>query len=368
MIVKQVKNRNIISRVLYTLFCMWLGWYLHGKFTPDFAAMMPDNEPPQVLVKGLTQKDVSLKKKYIAQAEAIESVDIVPQISGYLEQILFDEGAFVNKDDKIFIIEQRRYQANLQAAQAAVKAQRNNYKRITSLHQKKFVSDKELDAAENALEQAEAALDLAELNMDYSEIKSPISGFIGKAVVTTGNLVSPETPKLVRIVQTQPIRIAFSVTDKERADFMNKMKNVEDIYVDVAMPNGKIETIRADNIFFDNQVNPETATITVYIDLPNSDNLLVPGNYVDIYPRFNQRKDAVLVPQMALAEDVNGSYVMVVKDDSTVEQKYIQLGDVVEDMQVVESGLDGSEKVVVQGLQKVRNGTKVIVTEIGEQK
>jgi len=366
MIVKKIKNRTIIYRVAYTILCCWLGWHLHVRFTPDFASMMPDNTPPQVLVKGLTIKDVSSKKKYIAQAEAINSVDIAPQVSGYLEQILFNDGAFINEGEKIFIIEQRRYKADLQAAEAAVKELKNNYKRITSLHKNKYVSDKELDAAESSLSRAEANLDLARLNLEHTEITSPISGYIGKALVTVGNLVSPETPKLARIVQTKPIRIAFSVSDKERSEFMNKTQNQESLLVDISMPNGNIETIQANNMFFGNEVNPDTATIPVYVDLPNNENLLVPGNYVDIYPRFNERKDAVLVPQMALSEDVNGSYVMIVKDDETIEQRYITLGEVVEDMQVVEKGLTGNEKVVVQGLQKVRNGIKVVPTYIGE--
>lgn len=368
MIVNRIKNRNIISRLIYSLFCMWLGWYLHEKMTPDYANMMPDNTPPHVLVKGLKKADVSNKKKYIAQAEAIESVDIVPQVSGYLEEILFDDGAFVNQGDKIFIIEQRRYKADLQAAQAAVKELRNNYKRITSLHKNKFVSDKELDAAESSLHKAEAALDLAQLNLEHTEIKSPISGHIGKALVTVGNLVSPETPKLVRIVQTKPIRIAFSVTDKERSEFMKKSANMDELLVDIAMPNGEIETIKANNLFFGNEVNPDTATVPVYVDLPNEDNLLVPGNYVDIFPRFSKRKDAILVPQMALSEDVNGSYVWIVKADGMVEQKYITLGEVNEDMQVVESGLEGNEKVIVQGLQKVRNGMRVVATDTESKK
>lgn len=112
-------------------------------------------------------------------------------------------------------------------------------------------------------------------------------------------------------------------------------------------------------MFFGNEINPETATLPVYVDLPNKDNALVPGNYVDIYPKFVARKDALLVPQTALSEDVNGSYVMAVGNDNIVEQKYIKLGDAVDDMQVVESGLNGDEKVIVQGLQKVRSGIKV---------
>lgn len=327
--------------------------------------MAYDNTPPQVLVKGLQRRDVSHNKKYIASVEAINSVDIIPQVSGYLEEVLFDDGAFVNQGDKIFVIEQRRYQADLQAAEASVKELRNNYHRIASLHKNKFAAAKELDAAESALHQAEAALDLAKLNLEHSEIKAPISGFIGKALVTQGNLVSPKTPKLARIVQTQPIRVVFSVSDKEHSEFMQKMSEMNDVWVDIAMPNGETQTIKADNLFFGNEINPETATLPVYVDLPNKDNTLVPGNYVDIYPKFVARKDALLVPQTALSEDVNGSYVMAVGNDNIIEQKYIKLGDAVDDMQVVESGLNGDEKVIVQGLQKVRTGIKVNVTDTG---
>ena len=231
--VKKIKSSGIIYKVAYSLLCCALGWYLHGKFSPDFSAMMHDNEQPRVLVKALSKGDVSAKKKYIAQVEAINSVDIVPQVSGYLEQILFNDGAYVEKDEQIFLIEQRKYQADLQAAEAAVKQLRNEYNRITSLHKNKYVSDKERDIAESNLEQAEAALDLAKLNLEYTEIKSPISGYIGKALVTAGNLVSPNTQKLARVVQTDPIRIAFSVTDKERSDFMSKTKRSEDVFVDI---------------------------------------------------------------------------------------------------------------------------------------
>lgn len=364
MYVKKIKSTKIISTLVYAMLLVASGWYLHAKFTPDFAAMAPDNTPPHVLVKNLIQADISVKKKYIAQVEPINAVDIVPQVSGYLEKIMFKDGSFINKGDEIFLIEQRKYKADLKSAEAAVKQLKADYNRIKSLHQKRFVSDKERDIAESNLEQAEAALDLAKLNLEYTRIKSPISGYIGKALVTEGNLVSPETPKLARVVQTMPIRIAFSVSDKERSAFMQKISSIKDIVIDVVLPNGTTETVPAQNLFFDNEVNPETATIPVYVDVENNDNLLVVGNYVDIYVRFNKPNKAVLVPQVALSADINGSYVMIVKDDNTVEQKYLQLGDVIDDNQVVISGLDGTEKVIIQGLQKIKNGMSVVPTSV----
>lgn len=362
--VKKIKSSNILFKTGYSLLCVAFGWYLHGKMTPDYAAMMPQNETPHVLVMGLKKSDISAKKKYIAQVEALNSVDIVPQVSGYLEKVLFTDGAYIHQGDEIFLIEQRKYKADVKSAEAALKQLKSEYKRIISLHKSRFVSDKERDIALSNLEQAEAALDLARLNLEYTQIHSPISGFIGKALVTTGNLVSPNSQKLARIVQTQPIRVVFSVSDKERSLFMQKARDSKNVLVDVVMPNGKVETVSAQNMFFGNEVNPETATIPIYIEMDNAQNVLVPGNYVDVHIRFNQAKEAVLVPQVALSADINGSYVMVVTPENKIKKCYLELGDVIDDYQIVLSGLNGKEKVVVQGLQKVRDGIAVNVTEI----
>ncbi len=361
--VKKIKSSNILSKVLYAFALIIFGGYLHAKITPKHD-MSWANEPPHVLVKSLSRADVSTKKKYIASVEAINSVDIVPQVSGYLEKILFEDGSFIEKGNDIFLIDQRKYQADLKSAEASVKQLMSDYKRIKSLHDKKFVSDKELDLAESNLQKAEAALDLAKLNLEWTLIKAPISGVIGKANMTEGNLVSPASLKLARIVQTKPIRVAFSVTDKERTQFLDSLNDAKDVFVDIVMPNGKIETTTAQNLFFDNEVNPQTATIPVYVDVENEDNLLVVGNYVDIYIRFDSVKEAVLVPQVALSADINGSYVMVVADDGIVSRRYLELGDVKGDMQVVLKGLDGSEKVIVQGLQKVQDGAKVTASSV----
>lgn len=360
--IKKIKSSKILTYVSFGCACVAFGWYLHGRMIPDMSHLRGSGEPPYVLVQGLKESDISVKKKYIAQVEAINSVDIAPQVSGYLTDILFQDGAFVNQGDVLFQIDRRKYDADLKAAEAALKQKKNEFKRISALHKSRDVSDRERDAAESALKQAEANLDLARLNVEWATLKSPISGVIGKALVTKGNLVGASTQKMARIIQTQPIRIAFSVTDKERSDFMSKAKRSEDVFVDIVLPNGKVDTVKAKNLFFDNEVNPDTATIPVYLEAENADNLLVPGNYVDIYLRFGDGKTAVLVPQVALSADVHGTYVMTVNKDKKVEQKYIELGDVIDDHQVVLSGLDGSERVIIQGLQKVQPNMTVSPT------
>ena len=357
--VKKIKNEKILRKSIYAITLIAIGAYLHAVSTPNMSSNWGANETPYVLTQNLSKTDISSKKKYIAQVEAINSVDIIPQVSGYLEKILFTNGSQIKKDDKIFIIEQTKYKADLEKAEALVKQLSKQYERVASLNKQKFASDKEIDIAESNLRQAKANLEIAKLNFEHTEIKSPINGTIGKALITAGNLVSPSSGKLARIVQTNPIRIVFSVSDKERSIFLNKIASAENIYFDIKLPNGKTKTINANNLFFDNEVNNNTATIPVYIDTPNDDNLLVPGNYIDISVRFQDKKEAILVPQIALVSDINGTYVMTVNSQNTAEQKYIKLGDVFEDKQIVLSGLSGNEKVIVQGLQKVIHGAIV---------
>ena len=368
-IVEEIKSNKFVRNGIYAVLLLGVGAYLHALCTPDLSAMMAAHEPPYVLTRSLTKGDVSNKKKYIAKVEPINSVDVVPQVSGYLEKILFEDGAEIKAGDDIFIIEQTQYKADLEKAEASVEQLQKQYDRVSSLNQQKYSSDRELDIAESNLRQAKAELEIAKLNLQHSEIKAPISGIIGKALVTVGNYVNSSTGKLARIVQTDPIRIVFSITDKERLIFKKKAKmNDGDLYVDIVLPNGDIKTTQAKNIFVDNEVDATTATIPVYLDFENDDYLLVPGNYVDIYIRFKVAEDALLVPQQALMSDVNGTYVMAVNDENKVEQKYITLGAVMGENQEVKSGLKGDEKVIVQGLQKVAPGMKVNPNHLTEEK
>ena len=153
--VKKIKSRHIYLNTFYALCFVALGWYLNNRFSPS-GNMEWGMETPSVQVAELGQKDVSAKKKYIANVEAINSVDIVPQVSGYIEKISFENGSQVKKGDVLFVIEQRRYRDNLKAAEATVKQLASDYKRLQELHQKKFISDKELEVAESNLKNAES--------------------------------------------------------------------------------------------------------------------------------------------------------------------------------------------------------------------
>ena len=373
--VGKLQKHVIIKNVIILGLCVAFGWFLKSRLPPPMAGMgMMGGGTPYVLVQKLETRNIAPKNTYIGHVEAIKSVNLKPQITGYVEKVLFEEGSQVNEGDILFVIEQERYlatvdlrEAELASAKANLVRAERDYKRQSSLSKQNYASKATLDAAEStylqakaAVAQAKANLDLAKIDLGYTEIKAPISGHIGKALVTEGNYVSSATQTLARIVQTNPIRVAFSLTDK---DMLNARQLYGDkgakLQTELVLSNGTVLVNHLQSRFTDNEVNTDTATVAVYAEYTNDQDLLIPGNYVDIRVGEKEPQMALLVPQAALAQDEHGNYVMVVNDENIAEQKRVTLGDVVEDKQVVLEGLDAEDKVIIQGLQKVRQGQPV---------
>ena len=386
MIIGKIKNRVIIRQIVILVLCVAFGWFLKSKLTPSSAPMggMGAGEP-YVLVQKLETRNISPATSYIGHVEAIKSVNLKPQVTGYVEKVLFQEGSLVNEGDILFIIEQKRYIANVELRQAELASAKANlvraerdYKRQKSLSSQNYASKATLDTSESnylqakaAVAQAEANLDLAKIDLDYTEIKAPITGYIGKALVTEGNYVNSTTQNLARIVQTDPIRVSFSVSDKDMLNMREMYKNGADsspIRTELVLPNGKILVNHLKSRFTDNEINSDTATIAIYAEYSNERNLLIPGNYVDIRVGKKDPQLAVLVPQGAIAQDEHGNYVMVVNEEDIAEERRVLLGDIIEDKQVVTDGLTADDRVIIQGLQKVTNGQKVKVGEIKNEK
>ena len=237
-----INKRTIIRKTVILLLCVAVGWYLKGKLTPQTPMMGMGRGDPYVLIQGIEKRDISPKKNYIGHVEAINSVDLRPQVTGYVEKVLFQEGSLVQKGDVLFVIEQKRYlatlelrEAELASAQANLVKTERDYKRQKSLSSQNYASKATLDTSESnylqakaAVKQAEANLELAKIDMGYTEIKAPFTGYIGKALVTEGNYVNSSTQTLARIVQTDPIRVAFSVTDKDIIEFREKSKAIKE--------------------------------------------------------------------------------------------------------------------------------------------
>lgn len=375
MLVGKLQKRVIIRQVVVLGLCVGFGWFLKAKLTPPATGMgMMGGGTPYVLVQQLETRNIAPKKTFIGHVEPIKSVNLMPQITGYVEKVLFEEGSFVNEGDILFVIEQERYLANVSLREAELASAKANlvraerdYKRQSSLSKQNYASKATLDTAESTylqakaeVAQAQANLDLAKIDLGYTEIKAPISGRIGKALVTEGNYVSSATQTLARIVQTDPIRVAFSVTDKDMLNMRQMYDGKEaQLQTELVLSNGTVLVNHLQSRFTDNEVNTDTATIAVYAEYSNDKGLLIPGNYVDIRIGDKKEQMALLVPQAALAQDEHGNYVMVVTKDNIAEQRRVTLGDVIEDQQVVLDGLTADDKVIVQGLQKVREGQPV---------
>lgn len=373
--VGKLKNRTIIRQTILLILCGAIGWYLKGRLTPQMPPMMGAQGEPYVLVQTIESKSINPQQNYIGHVEAVKSVNLKPQVTGYVEKVLFQEGSLVNEGEILFVIEQKRYLANVELREAELsKAKANlvriekDYKRQVSLNKQKFASEAKLDIAESdllqakaAIKQAQANLDLAKIDMDYTEIKAPITGYIGKALVTEGNYVNSSTQDLARIVQVNPIRVAFSMSDK---DFLNLREEYREkaaplIKTQLILPNGRVLNNHFKSRFTDNEVNSETATMAVYAEFSNDNNLLIPGNYVKVLIGNKDDTQALLVPQTAIAQDEHGNYVVVVNEQNIAEQRRVMLGDVMGDKQIAIEGLNAGENVIIQGLQKVRDGQKV---------
>lgn len=356
-----------------------IGFFVKGKFfsragKAGFGGM----GQASVLVKTLERKPIALGKNFIAKVEAINASDVVPQVSGYIDQVLFQDGSFVNEGDTLFIIDQKRYkaavssaEATLDKANASLKQIQSDYHREQALYNDHMLSKADLELAESNLanakanvKAAQAALDLAKLDLAYTEVKSPISGHIGKALMTKGNLATAGASKLARVVQMDPIRVVFSITDKERLSGMDQLtSNSTRPDIQIALPNGQTIEMPEANIFADNEINAQTATMAVYAQTDNKENKLVPGNYVNVTVSLDKLRPMILVPQTAVSQDATGQYVMTVSKEGVVVQKYIKVGDVVGTQYVVISGLEEGDRVVTIGQQKLQNGQPVNISE-----
>lgn len=365
----------ILKKLFFIMLCVALGWYLKSKTIPQQAPMSMGAQTPFVLIQEIKSKDTSRVNSQIAHVEAINSVNLVPKVNGTIDEVLFEEGSFVKEGDVLFVINPDTYkatvelrEAELDRAEAGLKEAEKNYNRQVKLSKQNIASKATFDSAESAylqakadVKMAKASLTLAQDDLEDTKVTAPISGYIGKALVTKGNYVLKSTQTLARIVQVSPVRVTFSLTDKEFLTLKQKYEKNSDVKLKarVVLPDGSILSEEFKSLFVNNEVSSDTATISIYTDLGNKEEKLIPGNYVQIALLDDKPNLNVIIPQGSLAQDEHGFYTFVVNDDNTVEERRLTLGEVIDSNQVVKSGLKAGEKVIIQGLQKVRNGITV---------
>ncbi len=383
------------------------GWLLHSLM-PLSPPMGPPGGPggpggpPAVVVEPVGNGIPEITSEYVGHVEPIQSVDIWAQVAGYLDTVHFEEGGVVEEGDLLFTIEPRPFEArvalseaglaqaraSLPAAKAGLDASKANYERADVFLKRLQNADErgvvkaDMDAAtadylqakarvqqagaavqqaEAAIQQAEAALDLARIDLQFTRIRSPIAGRIGKAMATKGDYVSPAGGSLGHVVQVDPIRVVFSMTDREYVETLGK--GTEDgpptFRMQLRLPNGALFEELGKAGFNDNQMNPQTGTIAVRAQFSNAKGLLVPLSYVTVLKERTDVQPLPFVPQAAVMTDRQGQFVFIVDREGTAQERRIVAGPVVAGAQYIESGLSAGEHVIVQGTQKAQPGKRV---------
>jgi membrane fusion protein (multidrug efflux system) len=344
--------------------------------------VVAQQQQPQTIPVGTVyaeRRPISQSRDFVGRVEAIDRVSVRARVTGYLEAILFTEGAFVKKGDPLYQIERGLFEAAVEQARGALERS----KAAKSLSQIQLQRAEELltrnagtavarDQALAADQQAEgqilsdqANLDNANINLGYTDIRAPISGKISKSNITVGNVVGPDSGVLTVIVSQDPMYVTFPVSQRE---FLNlqasgKQVNRNDIEVRIRFANGVTYDQVGTISFVDVMVDRATDTVLVRAKMPNPDGILVDGQLVTAVLQGNQPQERVTIPQAALIADQQGIYVFVVEDGKAVVRRVKTGGEDGPDI-IVNDGLKGGEQVIVEGLQSIRPGQPVRATPV----
>ena len=349
------------------------------------AAAQGTSPPPAVTVAPAVMRQVTETGEFIGRITAIDKVDIVARVAGFIEERNFTEGQDVKKGDLLFRIEQATYKAaveqqraNLAKAQATALNAKLQLDRGKELVRSNSIPQSTLDqraadesAGQAAILEAQALLDQAEINLGYTEIRSPIDGRIGLATFTVGNLVAPSSGRLATVVSQDPIYVLFQASERDVLDYKRKLAQSPEmnrhVTVHLKLPNGIDYPHPGQTNFLDVQVDPNTDTLTVRAQVPNPERLLIPSGIVTVTTERGPPRSVLLIPQSAIQLDQAGLYVLVVDAAKKVEQRRVTTGAEQGRGIAVTSGLKEGELVIVEGIQKVRPGQVVDATTAAAQ-
>lgn len=348
-------------------------------------ASAPTPPPPGVTVATVLERDINDWEEFTGRLQAVDAVEIRPRVSGYIEKVAFAEGREVRKGDVLFVIDSRPYAAELARAEAELAGARTRaalaqkeVDRAERLIAVRAISREEFEnrsstqaEAGAAIRAAEAAVVNARLNLEWTRVRSPISGRVSRAEVTEGNLVQagpPEATLLTRVVSLDPIYAYFDGDEQSYLKYRELGRAGDGgshnaripVFLGLANEQGFPHQGYID--FVDNQLDPKTGTIRARAVFSNRDRLFTPGLFARIKLVGSTRYRAALIQDRAVGTDQDKKFVLVLKSDNTVDYRPIQIGRVVDGLRIVRSGLKPGERVVINGLQRARPGTRVTPT------
>jgi membrane fusion protein, multidrug efflux system len=343
------------------------------------APVMP---PPEVTVAPALDKVVTDWDEFTGHFEAVQSVEVRPRVSGFVQRVSFAEGATVRAGDPLFVIDPRPYEAEVARAEAVLEQARTRAQlagmeldRAKRLVTTQAISREELDSrtsgqaeATAAMRAADATLRTARLNLEWTTVRAPISGRASRAEITVGNLVQagpPAATLLTTIVSLDPIYVYFDTDEQAYLKYVSSAVSLgaatrasgRSVSVGLTSETGFPHQGTLD--FIDNRVDNSAGTIRLRAVLPNRGQQFTPGLFARVRLDGNQRRATTLVQDQSIGTDQDRKFVLVLKPDSTVEYRAITIGRMVEGLRVVQSGLKPGENVVINGLLRVRPGMKV---------
>ena len=373
----EMRNRSSWGRLSLGLSAIfvWLGIAYPGSAQP---VQSVEVTPVEVV-------DVSPRHEFVGRVEAVNSVDLLARVQGFVEQRLFQEGQVVQKDQPLFAIEKQSYELALRDAQAARDIAQVNLddaerrlRRNQSLSRNTVSqavleeSEAARDAARARLQSAEVNVGQAELNLSYTTVRSPFDGRVGASNISIGSLAGGGSTVLARVVETDPIRVVFSVTDRtiltlrEAAGGLSKEELSKEFQIALRLSNDQNYAHLGEIEFFDNQVDVQTGTVAVRATFPNPDTLLVPNQFVTVVVGEVEPLMKPVVPLSAVQQDREGRFVLVADDQDRAALRRIEATEQFSGAWIVEGGLAGGERLITGNLQGIAEGSQLSIVPAGD--
>ena len=337
------------------------------------SASQQGSPPAAVTVAPVEQKEIVEWSEFTGRTEPVDSVEIRPRTSGYIQEVRFQSGQLVKKGDVLFVIDPRWNQAVFDQRQAEYDQAKSESGRTDKLLANNAISAEEAEARKARYAEAKAALDSARLDLEYTEVKAPIDGRVSRALLTEGNYVSGNAGSaslLTTVVSVNPVYVNADIDEDTLLKFnelvySKKLGTAADGKIPVELQladesefphKGYIES-------FDNKLDPSTGSILLRAVFPNDDSRIVPGLFARIRIPLSERHDALLIDERSVGTDQANKFVLTLTASNTVQYQAIELGPLVDGKRVVRSGLAAGEKIVVNGMARVRPGMPVTPQE-----
>lgn len=375
-----LNKMNVLTKTLGLTAALLLGISSACSRKPDQVAP----SAPEVLVTTVTPKDVPVLHEGVATLEGFITANINAQVQGYIISRDYKEGSVVKKSDLLFQIDPRPFQATLDQAKGNLAIAQANYtkadadvKRAMNLFREKVISDQERDTYINSasstkanIQAAEAAVRTAEINLGYTKIIAPIDGIVGIATAHVGDLVGPGTGPLTTISQVDPVKAVVNVGEQSFTEFIKdhpdpdeRERYLQGLQFDLHLGDGSAYAHKGKFYAEDRNLDTKTGSIRMEVAFPNPGNRLRPGQFGKVRAVVKVAKGALVIPEQAVTELQGNRLVAVVDSENKIAMQPVKLGERSAGMWQVIEGLKPGEKVVVEGLLKVRPGSPVTVKE-----